>query len=315
MSGGTQSAKLELAMKICSFLPSATEILFALGVGGEVVGVTFECDYPPEAEGKAVVVRSALQSGMTPRQIDDAVRETAASGGSLYFVDWPELERLAPDLIVAQDLCRVCAVSTPAIARDLSQLATPPRVLSLSPHSLGDVLGDIERVGEAVGRNDEALALIGVLRARVKRVEERAKLVGGRKPRVLCLEWLDPLYQGGHWIPEMVALAGGEAVLATAGEKSVRIGWEQVMAADPEVIVVMPCGFHLDETVQQFRTMELPEGWKELIAVRENEIYAVDGTAYFSRPGPRLIDGLEILAAIVGGHGLDDLPPGCVGKL
>ena len=302
-------------MKICSFLPSATEVLFALGVGEEVVGVTFECDYPLEAEGKAVVVRSAMQSGMTPRQIDDAVRETAASGDSLYFVDWPELERLAPDLIVAQDLCRVCAVSTPAIARDLSQLATPPRVLSLSPHSLGDVLGDIERVGEAVGRHDEALVLTGSLHARVRRVEERATLVGGRKPRVLCLEWLDPLYQGGHWIPEMVALAGGEAVLATAGEESVRIGWEQVVAADPEVIVLMPCGFHLDETVQQFRTMELPEGWKELSAVRRGKIYAVDGTAYFSRPGPRLIDGLEILSGILRGEGMDDLPPGWVAKL
>lgn len=302
-------------MKICSFLPSATEILFALGVGEEVVGVTFECDYPVEAAGRAVVVHSAMQSGLTPREIDDAVRQTAASDGSLYFVDWPLLEEISPDLIVAQDLCRVCAISTPAIARDLSQLAVPPRVLSLSPHSLGDVLGDIERVGEAVGRHGEALVLTGALRARVRGVQERAKIVRGRKLRVLCLEWLDPLYQGGHWIPEMVALAGGEAVLATAGEKSVRIGWEQVMAADPEVLVVMPCGFHLDETVAQFRAMELPEGWKDLSAVRGGEIYAVDGTAYFSRPGPRLIDGLEILAAILCGEGLDDLPPGCVAKL
>ena len=302
-------------MKICSFLPSATEVLFALGAGDELAGVTFECDYPVEAGGKAVVVRSAMQNGLTPRQIDDAVREAAVAGGSLYFVDWPELERIAPDLIVAQDLCRVCAISTPTIARDLSQLATPPRVLSLSPYSLGDVLDDIERVGEAVGRRDEALVLLGALRARVRRVEERVKLVGGRRPRVLCLEWLDPPYQGGHWIPEMVALAGGEAVLATAGEKSVRIGWEQVMAADPEVIVVMPCGFHLDETVRQFRAMELPQEWKQLCAVRRGEIYAVDGTAYFSRPGPRLIDGLEILAAILGGEGLNHFPVGRVAKL
>ena len=302
-------------MKICSFLPSATEILFALGVGEDLMGVTFECDYPVEAASKAVVVHSAMQSGLSPRQIDDVVRQIAASGGSLYFVDWAELERIAPDLIVAQDLCRVCAVSTPAIARDLSQLATPPRVLSLSPHSLGDVFGDIERVGEAVGRHGESLVLIAGLQARVRRAEERAKLVDGRRPRVLCLEWLDPLYQGGHWIPEMVALAGGEAVLATAGEKSVRIGWEQVVDADPEVIVVMPCGFHLEETVRQFRTMALPEEWKQLAAVRRGEIYAVDGTAYFSRPGPRLIDGLEILAAILGAEGLDNLPSGCATKL
>jgi iron complex transport system substrate-binding protein len=303
-------------MKICSFLPSATEILFALGVGEEVAGVTFECDYPAEAAGKGVVVHSAMQSGLTPRQIDDVVRQTAADGGSLYFVDWALLEAIAPDLIVAQDLCRVCAISTPALARDLGQLATPPRVLSLSPHSLADVLADIERVGEAVGRHDAALALIGALRARMGRVRERGGRVAGEgKPRVLCVEWLDPLYQGGHWIPEMVSLAGGEAVLATAGEKSIRITWEQVIAADPEVIVLMPCGFHLGETVEQFRAMTLPVGWQQLCAVRRGEVYAVDGTAYFSRPGPRLVDGLEIVSAILRGDGFDGLHPDSVMKL
>jgi iron complex transport system substrate-binding protein len=306
-------------MTICSFLPSATEILFALGMGEQVAGVTFECDYPAEAAGKAVVVHSAMQSGLTPRQIDDAVRETAAAGRSLYFVDWPLLEALAPDLIVAQDLCRVCAISTPALARDLSQLAKPPRVLSLSPHSLADVLADIEIVGEAVGGHDAALALTEALRARIERVQERVQaagwIAGQRKPRVLCLEWLDPLYQGGHWVPEMVALAGGEAVLATAGEKSVRIAWEQVLAADPEIVVVMPCGFHLDETVAQFRAMTLPPAWQQLSAVRRGEVYAVAGGAYFSRPGPRLVDGIEILAAILQGESFDSLPPHSVAKL
>ena len=306
-------------MRICSFLPSATEILFALGVGEQVVGVTFECDFPAEAAGKAVVVHSAMQSGLTPRQIDDVVRATAAEGGSLYFVDWALLERLSPELIVAQDLCHVCAIDTPTLARDLGQLAVPPTVLSLSPHSLADVLSDIETVGRAVGRDEAAQALTGALQARVERVErrvkERERAGGGARPRVLCLEWLDPLYQGGHWIPEMVARAGGEAVLARAGEKSVRIAWEQVAAADPEVIVLVPCGFHLDETVEQFRAMTLPAEWGRLAAVRSGEVYAVDGTAFFSRPGPRLIEGLEILAAILEGAGFEDLPPRSVAKL
>jgi iron complex transport system substrate-binding protein len=300
-------------MTICSFLPSSTEILFALGVGEQVAAVTFECDYPPDAVGRSVVVHSAMQSDLTPRQIDEAVRQAAVEGGSLYFVDWPLLEALAPDLIVAQDLCRVCAISTPSLARDLSQLAAPPRVLSLSPHSLADVLADIEKVGEAVGRQDAAVALTDALRGRIERVKTHAEVRA--RPRVLCLEWLDPLYQGGHWVPEMVALAGGEAVLATAGEKSVRIAWEQVLAADPEVIVVMPCGFHLDETIAQFRALTLPPVWEELSAVRRGEVYAVAGGDYFSRPGPRLVDGLEILDAILHGDGFDELPLRSVAKL
>jgi iron complex transport system substrate-binding protein len=302
-------------MKICSFLPSATEILFALGMGEDVVGVTFECDYPAEAAGKAVVVHSAMQSGLTPREIDDVVRATAVVGGSLYFVDWAMLEALSPDLIVAQDLCRVCAISTPSIARDLSELTVVPRVVSLSPHSLTDVLGDIEAVGEVVERQDAARELTAALRGRIRRVRERVQAADGRKPRVLCLEWLDPLYQGGHWIPEMVALAGGEAVLATAGEKSVRIAWEDVVASDPEIIVLMPCGFHLEETVAQYRAMALAAEWKTLSAVRDGAVYAVDGTAYFSRPGPRLVEGLEILAAIFSGEGFEGLPERSVAKV
>jgi iron complex transport system substrate-binding protein len=302
-------------MKICSFLPSATEILFALGLGEDVVGVTFECDYPAAAAGKAVVVHSAMQSGLTPREIDEVVRETAFAGGSLYFVDWTLLEELSPDLIVAQDLCRVCAISTPSLAREISQLAVPPRVVSLTPHSLTDVLGDIETVGEAVGRHDAARGLTEGLRARVRRVQERAQARGRGRARVVCVEWLDPLYQGGHWIPEMVALAGGEAVLAAAGEKSVRIAWEDVVRADPEVIVLMPCGFHLEETVAQFRAMALPAEWETLAAVRSGEVYAVDGTAYFSRPGPRLIEGLEILDAILGDGDFEGLPGQSVVKL
>jgi iron complex transport system substrate-binding protein len=305
-------------MKICSFLPSATEILYALGLGDEVSGVTFECDYPTEAAGKPVVVHSAMQSGLSPREIDDAVRRTAREGGSLYFVDWPLLRSIAPDLIVAQDLCRVCAINTPSLECDLGQLAVAPCVLSLSPHSLADVFADIETVGAATGRAPEAAALTRALRERVAAVHAS----GAKHPhrsRVLCLEWLDPLYQGGHWIPEMVAVAGGEAVLATAGEKSVRLSWEQVVAADPEVIVMMPCGLDLDETVAQLHSEAwksgLPPSWESISAARNGEVYAVDGSAYFSRPGPRLIDGLEILHAILSGEEFDHLPADSVARV
>jgi iron complex transport system substrate-binding protein len=306
-------------MKICSFLPSATEILSALGLSDEVVGVTFECDYPAAAAGKAVVVHSTMQSGLSPGEIDAAVRAAAAAGGNLYYVDWPLLESLAPDVIVAQDLCRVCAISTPALARGLGELVSAPQVVSLSPHLLGDVFADIELIGGVVGRSEAARCLTDSLRGRVERVKAAVGKGTGARPRVLCLEWLDPLYQGGHWIPEMVALAGGEAVLATAGEKSVRLRWEDVVAADPEVIVMMPCGFHLQETIAQVKSeswsASLPAEWSEMTAVRRGEIYCVDGTAYFSRPGPRLVDGLEILHAILERSGFEHLPVDSVVRL
>jgi iron complex transport system substrate-binding protein len=290
-------------MKIASFLPSATEILFAVGAGEEVCGVTFECDYPPEASSVPVVVHSWMQAGLTPREIDDLVSATARAGGSLYVVDWQRLQAFAPDLVIAQDLCRVCAIDTPTLARELGELARPPRVISLEPHGLYDVLENIERVGEAIGRSAAAHALTADLRGRIDRVRQASAADTAPRPRVLCLEWLDPLYQGGHWVPEMVEIAGGDAVLTTPGAKSVRLSWQQVFEADPEVLVLMPCGYHLRETLEQFHAMTLPAVWATLSAVRSGRVYAVDGTAYFSRPGPRLVEGVEILRAILGDDG------------
>ena len=186
-------------------------------------------------------------------------------------------------------------------------------MISLSAHTLSGVLDEILLLGRATGHLAEAEGLVARLQARIRAVSEAAKLV--RRPRVLCLEWLDPLFQGGHWIPEMVALAGGDPVLASAGEKSVRITWEQVAEADPEVIVLMPCGYHLTETVEQFRSLRLPQAWQSLTAVGSGQIYAVDGTAYFSRPGPRLVDGLEILHAILGGRDFVGLPAESVERI
>ena len=289
-------------------LPSATEMLFAMGAGDDVVAVTFECDFPAEARSRPQVVQSHLPPGLAPSAIDALVSESGAEGRSLYFADFARLEQLAPELIVLQDLCHVCAVDSPTLARDLSRLGSSPRIISQSASSLEGVLAEIEVLGEAVGHAEGARQLVASLRARVERV--RAEVQLSPRPRVLCLEWLDPLFQGGHWVPEMVEIAGGEPVLATPLEKSVRISWEQVAAAQPEVVVVMPCGYHLADTVAQFRELErsFPASWQKLPAVAARRVFAVDGSAYFSRPGPRLVDGLEVLRAIVGDRGWEHLP-------
>jgi iron complex transport system substrate-binding protein len=300
-------------MQICSFLPSATEIIYALGMGESVSGVTFECDFPPEASQKPVVVNTLIHSGLTPGEIDQAVRKQIADGGSLYFVDLPKLQAMQPDVVITQDLCRVCALSTSDVARAISELASHPRIVSLAPHTIEHVFEDIETVGAAIGRAAEARSLLIGLRGRIERV--RNNLRQGTPPRVLCLEWLSPLFQGGHWIPEMVALAGGYAVLATPGERSVTISWEQIYDADPEVIVVMPCGFHLEDAIAQYRNLGFPKEWADVSAVKSGRVYAVDGTAYFSRPGPRLVTGIEILHAILGDDDISQLPSGSVSKL
>jgi len=330
-------------MRICSFLPSATEILFAIGAGPSVAAVTFECDFPAEARTRPQVVFSHLPPGLTPAEIDAVVSAEGAKGRSLYFVDLPTLTALAPELIILQDLCRVCAIDSPTLARDMAHLPSQPRVISLNAHSLSAVLTEIELLGEVTGHAAEAHALTTSLRTRIEAVRSKNSVIlsaGSRssepeskdpeshrsptkpipfhpqnQPRVLCLEWLDPPFQGGHWIPEMVALAGGIPLLATPGEKSRRISWEEILASAPDIIVVMPCGYHLAETIAQFRALTLPPGWFSLPAVRNGRVYAVDGTAYFSRPGPRLVTGLEILDAIFHARDFTTLPPASVAPL
>jgi iron complex transport system substrate-binding protein len=303
-------------MRICSLLPSATEMLFAMGAGDDVAAVTFECDYPAKARRLPQVVSSRMPAGLTPAEIDALVSSTGAEGRSLYFADFERMEALAPELIVLQDLCHVCAIDSPTLARDLSRLGSRPQVISLGASSLEGVFEEIGQLGVAVGHGDGARRLVCALRERVDRVRTSVDPAAAR-PRVLCLEWLDPLFQGGHWIPEMIELAGGEAVLATAAEKSVRITWEQVARAQPEVVVVMPCGYHLAETVAQFRTVSqgYPAEWAGLPAVTAGRVYGVDGSAYFSRPGPRLVEGLEILRAIVSESGWERLPAESVARL
>ena len=300
-------------MQICSFLPSATETLYALGVGDSLSGVSFECDYPPEVRGKSVVVNTLIHGDLTPEEIDQAVRNQLATGGSLYFVDLPRLQAIQPDVVITQDLCHVCAISTPDVAKAISELRSHPQIISLAPHTLEQVFQDIETIGAAVGRPSEARTLVAELRRRVEHV--RSNIPQERPPRVLCLEWLSPLFQGGHWVPEMVALAGGDAVLATPGEKSVCLSWQQILEVDPEIIVVMPCGFHLRDAMAQYAATSFPEGWADVSAVRNGRVYGVDGTAYFSRPGPRLVTGVEILEAILREDGFERLPMDSVAKI
>lgn len=284
-------------VRICSFLPSATETLFALGLGDHVAGVTFECDHPPEARRKTIVVRTKLQPGLAAADIDRAVDDFVSRGESLYQVDASELARIRPDLIITQDLCHVCAASSNDLEAVLGQLPGPPHVLSLSPSTLEEVWGNIRQVGDATGRAAEAAILVRELRARVARVQQAVS--GATPKRALCLEWLDPPFIAGHWVPEMVALAGGIDVLGRAAEPGFRSDWETVLASGAEAVVLMPCGYDLEQTAEEYRGMRLPEGWKRLPAAQSGSVFAVDASGYFSRPGPRLAAGIEILAGIL----------------
>jgi iron complex transport system substrate-binding protein len=285
-------------MQICSLLPSATEILYALRLGDSVAGVTHECDFPPEAAKKPVLIRPRVDPKAPLAEIDRQVNKFVARGESIYAVDAELLARLAPDLIVTQDLCHVCAASPEDLATALTRLPKQPRVLSLRPHSLADVWQDICRVGEATRSLYEAEALAVRLAVRVATTKAMVANASKRR-RVLCMEWLDPFYVGGHWVPEMVANAGGEDVLGRAGEPSFRVTQDQIEGSTPEVIIVMQCGFAAERNAADCRARGLLESWKSLPAVRERQVYAVDANSYFSRPGPRLADGVGILAHIL----------------
>lgn len=299
-------------MRICSFLPSATEILYALGLGDQVVGVTYACDYPPEARAKPVVVRTRLSEELAGAALDRAVREFVAAGESLYRVDLDILAQVQPDLILTQDLCHVCAASPGDLPGALARLSRPPQVLSLSPRTLSDVFADIERVGKAAGRAEAAAALRAELEASVQRIEQQAAAAlaaGAHRPRVLALEWLDPPYLGGHWVPEMIARAGGEDILGQRGEPSRRVAWEEIFAAQPEVVLVIPCGYDCARSAEDFRRTSLRPQWAQLPAVTSGRVLALDANSYFSRSGPRLVAGLNLLAKLFHPQRIEFEPP------
>jgi iron complex transport system substrate-binding protein len=283
-------------MRVISLVPNGTEILFAVGAGDLVVGVSHECDYPPEARTRPILTGSALTPGMSAAEVDAAVSSQVGSGLSLYTLDEARIEELAPDVIVTQQLCPVCAVSTEQVNGAVRPLARCPELVSLDPQTIGQVFADIRRVGEVTGRTAEAEALLASLEERLAAV--RAAVETRSRPRVLALEWLDPPFAGGHWVPEMIDLAGGEDVIAKPGDHSARLTWEEVAAADPDVIVVMPCGFDEAGAGGQIATIADRPEWRSLRAVREGRVFPVDANGCFSRPGPRLVDGIERLAAI-----------------
>lgn len=286
-------------MKICSLLPSATEIVCALGLRDCLVAVTHECDFPPEVTQLPIVTRSTLgQPALASREIHAHISEALHRGSSIYALDQELLQRLDPDLILTQELCDVCAVSYGVVKEAVHRLPGRRTVLSLEPTTLEGILQTIEQVGEATGPRTQAAELVRALRERIEQVAARAALAPSR-PRVFAMEWLDPPFTAGHWVPEMVSLAGGRDDLAQGGKPSTRIQWADVERYDPEVIVLMPCGFTLERAVEEFSRTPLPHGWERLAAVRTGRVYAVNGSAYFNRPGPRIVTGLQILAEIL----------------
>ncbi len=278
--------------RIASFLPAATEMAYALGLGDRLVGVSHECDYPASAREKPVVVRNAVEmASLGPTEIDAVVSERLLGGESLYAVDEQLVRALAPDLILTQDLCQVCAPSGNDITRLLISLDQRPEVLYFTPRTLRDVDDDLLRLGDATGRRAQADAVVAANRRRLDVLERQLAGVVER-PRVFFAEWVDPVYCAGHWVPEMIERAGGEPVLARPGADSVRVTREEVMAAKPDVLIVAPCGFSLAGAIAQ-------AGQIDLSAPR---VYAVDANSYFARPGPRLIDGIELLAHLFHPH-------------
>jgi iron complex transport system substrate-binding protein len=279
-------------VRIISLVPAATELLFALDLGDEVVAVTHECDYPLQARGLPKVTRAVLPADLDPAEIDAAVKLRALAGESIYELDAQAVQALEPDLIVTQALCHVCAVSSDEVRTLAEEIDSQPMVISLDPHTVGEVLGDARTIAQATGHQDAAVDLIREAAQRIDRIRVATRDV--RRPRVVALEWLDPPFVAGHWTPQLISYAGGEDVLGFAGENSEEQTWEMIAAATPDIVIVMPCGYDAEIA---HREAEMHRD--ELAAVGAGEVVAVDAAAYFSRPGPRIIDGLETLAHIL----------------
>jgi iron complex transport system substrate-binding protein len=288
-------------MRIVSLLPSATEILFALGFDHQIVGVSHECDFPPRARTKRIVIHSRIPRDSTPAEIDRLVREYVSHGESLYAVDAEALEELAPDLIVTQDLCHVCAASPDDLAPALARFARRPQVLCLNPQDLGDVWRDILWVGEETCRGLAAETLVKRIGARLGQIERMIRdhpAAASERPRVAFLEWLQPYYVGGHWVPEMIAGAGGVDVFGTPRTPSFRVTLQDVVEAVPDILLIAPCGYNAEQARNEYRGMSFPDQWNAIPAVRNNRVYALEANSYFSRPGPRLVTGIETLAKV-----------------
>ncbi|MGB8520755.1 MAG: cobalamin-binding protein [Candidatus Tumulicola sp.] len=285
--------------RIVSLLPAATEMVYALGIGDRLAGVTHECDFPSDAKSKPVVSRPSVNlAGMTIAEIDAAISARIALGESIYEIDELLLHELEPDLIVTQDLCRVCAPSGNELGRALQSLKATPEVLFMSPHSMAGVQRNVIELSAATGQEAAGDALVAAAESRLEKVRTALRDAKGR-PRVFCAEWVDPIFSCGHWLPEMVHIAGGFDGLGHPGEDSRRVSWSDVVAWAPEILIVTPCGFHLSGAVEQAWVLQSLPRWDELPAVKSGRVYAVDADAYFARPGPRIVDGTELLAHLI----------------
>lgn len=285
-------------MRIVSLLPSATEILFGLGFDHEIVGVSHECDYPLSARTKTPVIQSRIPKDISPAEIDRIVRDYISRGESLYAVDSEILQELAPDLIITQDLCHVCAASPDDLAMALAKFDKRPEVLCLNPQDLRDVWRDILWVGEETKRSERAEKIVGMIGERVGELEIMMDAIEER-PRVVLLEWLQPFYVGGHWVPEMIGRAGGVDVLGKAETKSFRVTEEAIIGAAPDVMIVAPCGYSKEQSRDEYLSLTFSPEWGNIPAVRHGRVYAMDANSYVSRPGPRLVTGMEAMAKAI----------------
>lgn len=286
-------------LRIVSLLPSATEIVCALGLEDALVGITHECDYPPSIADRPRLTASRIShERMTSAEIDHAVRSQLLGHGSIYDLDEERMRELHPSLILTQELCEVCAVSYKQVERAARMFDGDVRVVSLEPNTIQDIFENIRTVGHLTGREEEANQVVRQLEARLERVAEAVEGIS-KRPRTLMLEWLEPVFAPGHWVPEQVRVAGGDHAFGRAGQPSVTTTAEAIEEYAPEVIVLIPCGYYKEEILRQLPQTNLPEGWAELPAVRSGEVWAVDATSYFSRPGPRVVEGAEILARIL----------------
>jgi len=294
-------------MRIVSLVPHATELLFALGLGDDVVAVTHECDHPPRALELPRVTKDRLPAGLSAGEIDAAVRASVAGEGTIYELDTDMLQTLEPDLIVTQELCPVCAVTYDEVVKEAERIVSCPKVIALDPKTIGETMGDIRTVAAATGARDAALDLVARQRARIDRV--RIAVKDAERPTVAAIEWFDPVFTAGHWTPQLIDLAGGIDVLGFAGEHSEQTTWEMVAAAGPRVVVCMPCGYDAARSLQEAEAFA-----DELRSVGARRVVAVDAAAYFSRPGPRLVDGLELMGHVLHPERIE-LPEGVSGPL
>jgi iron complex transport system substrate-binding protein len=292
-----------LVQRIVSFLPSSTEILYELGLEAQITGVTHECKYPDSAIKKPRVVNASIDcTAMSSREIDGRIGELSRTGGEIYVLDSNVLKEAMPDLIIAQGVCKVCAPHTKEIERAFGILGYKPDLIVLDPHDLDDILDSIHVVAKQVDKSEEGRLLVSKLRQRITRVESEATQKLDEKimrPRVICIEWIDPFYVAGHWIPRMVEIAGGTNGISSRGEQSRRLNLDEISQYQPDKIVLMPCGFEIERTCKEIDALNDNDGWKALDAVKRGEVYIVNANAYFSKPGPRIVVGLEILAKII----------------